>query len=164
LRLVPPPPDPYSLSLRWLAVRELTELQLRQRLAARRISARSIDEEVRRLKIEGALDDRRSALAAARRAVLVKRHGRHRVAQELAALGIDREVAHGVVQEVFAEIDEPEMLEQALARRLGRTRRLVKDSVEYRKLYGYLVRQGFEPSAVANLLRNRARRSARPED
>jgi regulatory protein len=159
-----PPPDPYSLSLRWLALRELTELQLRQRLAARRVSARSIDEVVRRLKTEGALDDRRSALAAARTAALVKRHGRHRVAQHLAALGVAREVALGVVQEVFAEIDEPEMLEQALARRLGRTRRLVKDPAEYRKLYGYLVRQGFEPSAVANLLRNRARPSARPED
>jgi SOS response regulatory protein OraA/RecX len=65
---------------------------------------------------------------------------------------------------VFAEIDEDKLLEQAFTRRLGRTRRSVKDAAEYRKLYGYLVRQGFEPSAVVKLLRDRSRPSARPEE
>lgn len=159
-----PPTDPYGLSLKWLALRELTERQLRQRLAARQVPGGSIDEVVRTLQSNGTLDDRRTALAAARTDALVKRHGRFRVSQHLAALGIARDLARRVVQEVFAEIDEEELLERALARRLGRTRRLVKDTGEYRKLYGYLVRQGFDPSAVANLLRERARPAALPDE
>ena len=131
---------------------------------ARQVPARSIDEVVLTLKSNGALDDGRTARAAARTDALVKRHGRSRVTQHLAALGIDRDLARRVVQEVFAEIDEQELLERALARRLGRTRRAVKDAAEYRRLYGYLVRQGFEPSAVSNLLRERARPAARQEE
>jgi SOS response regulatory protein OraA/RecX len=155
-----PPTDPYGLSLKWLALRELTERQLRQRLAARQVPGGSIDEVVRTLQSNGT----RTALAAARTDALVKRHGRFRVSQHLAALGIARDLARRVVQEVFAEIDEQELLERALARRLGRTRRLVKDPGEYRKLYGYLVRQGFDPSAVTALLRERARPAALPEE
>ena len=85
-----PPTDPYGLSLKWLALRELTERQLRQRLAARQVPGGSIDEVVRTLQSNGTLDDRRTALAAARTDALVKRHGRFRVSQHLAALGIDR--------------------------------------------------------------------------
>ena len=159
-----PPADPYALSLKWLALRDLTERQLRQRLAARQVPARTIDDVVRTLKSNGTLDDRRTALAAARTAALVKRHGRYRVARHLAALGIDRNLARHVVQDVFADIDEGELLERALARRLGKTRRSVKDAAEYRRLYGYLVRQGFDPSAVTTLLRDRSRPADRPED
>jgi SOS response regulatory protein OraA/RecX len=160
----PPPSDPYVLSLKWLAIRELTERQLRQRLAARQVPSPSIDEVVQTLKRNRALDDQRTARAAARTQALVKRHGRYRVTRHLAVLGIDRDLARRVVQEVFAEIDEDTLLEQAFTRRLGRTRRSVKDAAEYRKLYGYLVRQGFEPSAVVKLLRDRSRPSARPEE
>jgi regulatory protein len=159
----PPPSDPYALSLKWLAIRELTERQLRQRLAARQVPSPSIDEVVQTLKRNGAIDDQRTARAAARTQALVKRHGRYRVTRHLAVLGIDRDLARRVVQEVFAEIDEDKLLEQAFTRRLGRTRRAVKDAAEYRKVYGYLVRQGFEPSAVVKLLRDRSR-AARPEE
>jgi len=159
-----PHPDPYTLSLKWLALRELSERQVRQRLAARQVPASSIDDVVRRLTANGALDDRRTARAAARTDALVKRHGRRRVAQHLQVLGIDRDLARRVVQDVFAEIDERELLERALTRRLGRTRRSVKDAAEYRRLYAYLIRQGFESSAVTNLLRERSRPSVRADD
>jgi SOS response regulatory protein OraA/RecX len=158
------PPDPYTLALKWLGLRELSEHQIRQRLAARRVSANDIDDAVRALKSHGALDDRRTAVAAARTDALVKRHGRRRVTERLQALGIGRELARRVVEDVFAEIDEQALLERALARRLGRTRRGIKDPAEYRRLYAYLVRQGFEPSAVANLLRDRSRSVALSDD
>jgi regulatory protein len=158
------PRDPYNLSLKWLALRELSERQVRQRLAARQVPAKSIDDVVRALKSNGALDDRRTAVAAARTEALVKRHGRRRATQHLQALGIGRELARRAVEDVFAEIDEQALLERALARRLGRTRRAIKDAAEYRKLYAYLVRQGFEPSAVASLLRDRSRSVAPGDD
>jgi SOS response regulatory protein OraA/RecX len=150
--------------LKWLALRELSEHQVRQRLAARHVSAKAIDDAVHTLKSTGALDDRRTAVAAARTDALVKRHGRRRVAERLQALGIGRELARRVVEEVFAEIDEQALLERALARRLGRTRRAIKDATEYRRLYAYLVRQGFEPSEVASLLRGRSRAVALADD
>ncbi|HEY7448459.1 MAG TPA: regulatory protein RecX [Vicinamibacterales bacterium] len=158
------PPDPYTLSLKWLGLRELSERQIRQRLAARQVSVKDIDDAVRALKSNGALDDRRTAVAAARTDALVKRHGRRRVTQHLLALGIGRELARQVVENVFADIDEQALLERALARRLGRTRRAIKDAAEHRRLYAYLVRQGFEPSAVASLLRHRSRSVALADD
>jgi SOS response regulatory protein OraA/RecX len=159
-----PPSDPYALCLTWLALRELTELQLRRRLRARHVTDETIEEVVGRLKRNGALDDRRAAAAIARTAVVVKRHGRQRVTRQLETLGIDRGLARRVVQEVFAEVDEGELMQRALARRLGRSASVVKSPADYRRLYGYLVRQGFEPSAVTALLRARSRPAARPED
>jgi len=158
------PADPYSLAVKWLAVRELTEVQVRERLRARQVSSQIIEDVVARLRRGGALDDRRTALACARTHALVKRQGRNRVLRELEASGIDRDLARQAVQDVFDHIDERDLMERALARRLGRGRRTIRDAAEYRRVYGYLVRQGFEASAVSALLRERSRGPAQSED
>jgi regulatory protein len=160
----PAPADPYVLALGWLARRELTAFQIRQRLGARQVPSGSIDEVLGRLRRRGALDDRRTALAVARTAVVVKRHGRHRVLRQLEAIGIDRALAQRAVGEVFESLDEQALLDQALARRLGRTRRIGTDPAERRRLYAYLVRQGFDASAVSARLRARFRRSPDQHD
>src|SRR6185503_9686505 len=144
----------YVTGLTLLARRELAEAQLRTRLARRKFDQEDIDSAVVRLRLEGALDDRRTAFACARTAVRVGHHGRARVVRQVEALGIARDVARQVVADVFSELDEAELLEQALNRRLRRGVDL-GDPAIVRRVHRYLVGQGFDPSAVTGLLRRR---------
>jgi regulatory protein len=148
-------PDAYDTGLRMLARRELSEAQIRVRLERRQFEQDEIDEAVVRLRQEGALDDRRTALACARTETHVKRHGRLRVLRQLEALGIDRGVAKAAVAEVFADIDESSLLVQTLEKRLRggalRGRAMVQ------RVQRYLLAQGFEAAQVNALIRSRVR-------
>jgi regulatory protein len=139
-----------------LSRRELSTMQVRQRLARKGFEADAVHAAASRLLGNGALDDRRVALAAARTHAQVKRHGRDRVARELSALGIDRHVADEALAEVFGTVDETALLEQALDRRL-RPHLDVRDAAVQRRLFGALLRQGFDGQAVSRALRARAR-------
>jgi regulatory protein len=144
----------YVTGLTLLARRELAETQLRARLIKRKFDPEDIDIAVARLRRERAIDDRRTAMACARTEVHVRHHGRVRALRQIEALGIARDIARQAVAEVFTELDEAELLEQALDRRLRRGVDL-GDPVIVRRMHRYLVGQGFDPSAVTGLLRRR---------
>ena len=144
----------YTAGLELLARRELSEAQLRARLARRQFDAGEIDAAIARLRSERALDDRRAALACARTEASLRRRGRARVVQQVESLGIARDVARAAVSEVFAELDERSLLEQALERRLRRGVSLA-DAAGVRRLHRYLIAQGFEPAHVAALIESR---------
>jgi regulatory protein len=138
--------DAYVLALGWLARRELTEKQVRQRLARRGLEAEPIDEAVARLKAERALDDARVAGAFARTAVRLKSRGPMRLERDLQQLGIERGAAKAAVREVLADTDEKTLARQALARRWRRADR--PGPADAARLYRALLRQGFGPSAA----------------
>jgi regulatory protein len=142
--------DPYVLALGWLARRELTEKQIRQRLARRACEPDAIDEAVTRLKAERALDDTRVAGAFARTAVRLKGRGPIRLERDLQALGIDRGAARAAVRDVLADTDEATLARQALARRWRRADR--PEPADAARLYRALLRQGFGPSAARGAL------------
>lgn len=148
------PPDPYVQALGWLARRELSSLQIRRRLQRRGVEPEAIEAAVERLTRERALDDRRVALAYARTAVAIKRRGRDRVLREITALGVSKPVADAAVGEVFGEVDERALLEQALTRRWPEGRPLTLPA-DRQRLYRTLVRQGFRSDAVLAALRGR---------
>jgi regulatory protein len=150
------PDRAYIVSLTLLARRELSEAQVRTRLAKRKFEDNEIDAAMTRLKRERALDDRRTALACARTQVRIKHRGRARVVRQIEALGIARDIARDAVAEVFAELDEPSLLEQALDRRLRHGLSL-SDPVVFRRMHRYLLGQGFDPGHVTTLLRRRAK-------
>jgi regulatory protein len=146
----------YVTALGLLARRELAEAQLRTRLAKRKFEDDEIDAALTRLRGERALDDRRTALACARTQVRIKHRGRARVVRQVEALGIDRDIAREAVAEVFAELDEQALLEQALDRRLRHGLSL-SDPAVVRRVHRYLLGQGFDPGRVTALLRRRAK-------
>jgi regulatory protein len=146
----------YVTALGLLARRELAEAQLRTRLAKRKFTDDEIDAAMTRLRRERALDDRRTALACARTQVRIKHRGRLRVVRHIEALGINRDIAREAVAEVFAELDENVLLEQALDRRLRHGRSL-SDPAVVRRVHRYLLGQGFDPGRVTELLRRRAK-------
>lgn len=138
-----------------LARRELSEAQLRERLARREHPPDAIEAAVERLRASGLLDDRRVARSAARTEAQVRSRGRSRVMQRLHALGIPPEVAAEAADEVFETVDEEALLEAALARRLHGPAARIRDAAHFRRLHQQLVRQGFAPSAVTRALRAR---------
>ncbi len=107
-----PPEDPdsskaaYFRALRWLTARELSEAQVRSRLAEKGYTEIAIKPALERLIQDRTVDDRRAATAVARTEARVRRHGPHRVMGKLIAMHIDRDLARDVVRELFGEEDE----------------------------------------------------------
>jgi regulatory protein len=135
-----------------LAGRELSEAQVRQRLARRKHDADDIDRAIERLKEGGYIDDARAAAVIARRETTVRRRGKARVSNRLRAAGIAATVADRAIEQVFKEVDADALLDASLERRLrGRTR--IEDDKEMQRLYRYLVGQGFEGDRVLAKLR-----------
>jgi regulatory protein len=135
-----------------LARRELSEAQVRQRLARRTHESTDIDDAIARLKQEGAIDDRRVAEAIARTETSLKKRGRLRVKRKIESAGISSSVAKGALDETFDAIDADALLDAALAKRL-RHGKAIADEREFNRLYRYLVGQGFESDRVLAVLK-----------
>lgn len=135
-----------------LARRELSEAQVRQRLARRSHDSDQIDDAVARLKEERAIDDRRVAEAIARSETSLRKRGRRRVTRKIESAGISSSLARQAADETFSAIDADALLDAALAKRL-RHGKVIADDREFNRLYRYLVSQGFEPDRVLARLR-----------
>jgi regulatory protein len=146
----------YLDGLKMLARRELSEAQVRQRLARRQHDPDAVDEAIARLKMERAIDDARTAAAIARTETAVKRRGRLRVTQAIDKAGIGRATARRALDDVFATLDHDALIEAALTKRL-RGREAIKDDKEFARLYRFLLGQGFESDRVMKTLESHRR-------
>jgi regulatory protein len=146
----------YVDALKMLARRELSEQQVRQRLARKAHDPGDIDDAVERLRSERALDDARVAEAIARTEVAVRKRGKLRVQMQIERAGIARTTARRAVDETFEGIDDAALLEASLAKRL-RGRDTIEDDREFERLYRYLTSQGFESDRVLQVLNRRKR-------
>jgi regulatory protein len=144
----------YLAGLKLLARRELSEAQVRQRLARKKYDPDQIDEAIVRLKESRAVDDQRVAAAIARTETTVKRRGRLRVRRQIEQAGIAPAVASRAVDDVYEDVDPDALIQSALAHRL-RGRETVADEKEFQRLYRYLIAQGFEHDRVMTALRPR---------
>ena len=122
----------YVDGLRMLARRELSEAQIRQRLARREHTAEAI----------------------ARTQSSFKRRGKLRIRRQIEQAGIAPATARTVVDEVFESVDQDAQLQASLATRL-RGRGRIADEREFARLYRYLIGQGFEVDTVLRALRAR---------
>ena len=147
--------DAYTLVLTWLARRELSTRQVRDRLMRREIPVEQVDDAIARLTADRTLNDRRVALAAARTDAAIHRRGRRRVLQHLHQIGIDRETATAAVDEVFGDLDESALLDQAITRSLRGQSANALDRKGLARIVRRLIGQGFEPGAVYARLRRK---------
>jgi regulatory protein len=145
----------YVAGLKMLSRRELSEAQVRQRLARKQFEEDDINAALERLRRQRAVDARRAALACPRSEVRQKNRGRARVLRQVEGLGIATPVARAAVAEVFEELDERALLEQALERRLRRGP--LTDAASARRVHRYLLAQGFDPSQVMTAIRGRVK-------
>lgn len=149
----------YLDALHLLSRRALSVAECRDRLVARDHSQSDIDAAIAHLLETGGLDDRRLAGAYARTAVETKGRGRLRVVRELQARGVDKEIAGEAAAEVFGEKDERSLVKKALQKKL-RGHQAPTDTAGFARLYQYLMRQGFSPAVVSDVLRKLRRGSA----
>ncbi|HEX2453766.1 MAG TPA: regulatory protein RecX [Vicinamibacterales bacterium] len=152
-----PPPhnrrgSAYSDALALLSRRDLSVSECRARLRDREHPAEDIDAAIERLRESGALDDARVARSYAQTALSVKGRGRLRILRELQERGISKEDAAGALGDVAGSSDERALVTKAIQKRL-RTGRRPTDRAGFARLYQYLMRQGFTPSAVSAELR-----------
>ena len=137
-----------------LARRELSEAQIRQRLARKGHEHDDVNAAVERLRTERAIDDARVAEAIAHTDVTVRRHGKLRVRRHIEQAGIAPAIARHAIDAVFGEVDDEALLDASLEKR-RRNSDQPMDRAEFRRLYRYLVAQGFEPDRVLAALKRR---------
>ena len=147
--------DAYLAGLKMLGRRELSEAQVRQRLARRGHEPDSIDAAVARLREERAIDDVRVAEAIVRTQSSIRGRGRLRVLREVERAGIAAAIARRAVDDVFGGLDPDALLEASLAKRL-REREPIADDAQFRRLYRYLIGQGFEADRIIAALKARS--------
>ena len=136
-----------------LGQRELSEAQVRTRLARRGCDADAITNALERLKRDRTLDDGRVARAAARLEAGIRHRGPARVRQRLQSMGLADDVVHKAVTEAFEDVDELALLDAAFERRLrGRELAELDDKARARLVRG-LVGQGFSFGAVLRKVR-----------
>jgi regulatory protein len=140
-----------------LARRELSEHQVRERLARKGHEDDAIDVAIARLREERALDDARVAEAIARTETSIRRRGKLRVRMQIQRAGIDKSIAKRAVDDVFGTIDDEALIEASLSKRL-RGRETIADDREFQRLYRYLAGQGFESDRIMKLLSARRKR------
>jgi regulatory protein len=142
----------YHEALKMLARRELSEAQVRQRLARRVEDRDSIDQAIARLKAEGTINDERVAGVIARTQTTLKSRGRRRVQQQIEAAGIAKSIASRAVDEAFQDLDADALLSASLEKRL-RGRQRIDDDREFQRLFRYLTAQGFDTDRILAHLR-----------
>ena len=151
-------PSAYIDGLKMLGRRELSEKQVRERLARKGYEPEEIDEAVARLREERAINDQRVAEAIARTETGIRKRGKVRVRMQLERAGISRETAKQAIESVFEAIDDEALIEASLRKRL-RGRDTIADDREFQRLFRYLVGQGFESDRVMRALRTRRKRT-----
>jgi regulatory protein len=156
--------DAYSTALTLLSRRELSTRQLRERLARRKFPPPEIDAAIARLTGDGTLDDRRAAIGAARLEASIRRRGRRRVLQHIQQLGISGEIARAAVDEVFRDLDEAAILDQAIGRRLRGADPKSLDAARLARIARGLIGQGFAPGQVHGRLRQLSKKGALESD
>ena len=146
----------YLDALHFLARRELSVTQLRDRLIHREHDRDEIDRAIEHLLETRRLDDARAAAAYVRTAIKVKGRGRLRIQRELSEMGIARDVAVQAIADAFGDVDERAQIAAAIRKKLhGKAK--IATPAEYVRVYQFLMRQGFTPAAVSAVLRAQRR-------
>jgi len=143
-----PPRSARSAALALLSRRDYSTYELQQKLTDRGFDDDAIEDAVADLGARGFVDDRRVAAAHVRTASKVKGRGRIRIARELAARGIARDVIDEAVNAL-----EPGEAIDAIRRILQRKRWPAKPSlVERQKMFRHLLGRGFPAETISRAL------------
>jgi regulatory protein len=147
------PPDAFEAAVRLLTGRAHSELELRRKLLRRSCPPDDVDRALARARGLGYLDD--AAFARGLTAQRSRSRGPALIAAELAARGVDREVARAAV----GSVDRGELV--AAARRLAA--RGANRSADQRAIAGRLLRRGFPGDVVREALGPEAEVEIEPE-
>ena len=128
--------------------------ELERWLLQRGFDRADVTDAVQRLTEIGAIDDSQFARAFARSRALGKGMSRRRLTQELSRRGVARPMADAAIADVLEEesVDERALLESAAHKKLELLHGHDAETVR-RRLYGYLVRRGYDVNDIQAVLR-----------
>lgn len=119
-------------------------------------NAEIVDAVLEKLKEYNYLNDAEYAENYASFNIRQKPQGRRKLQLKLAQKRIDKETAAGALEKVFEETPEADLIDQALEKRL-RLKGVPQDREETKKLFDYLLRQGFSFDLVREKVRDVAK-------
>lgn len=156
--------DCFDTSLRLLGIRAHSGLQLRLKLRRRGFDEEVVASTLVRLLADGWLDEKSFAEQFVR-SKLRRRNGSVRIARELEAAGVTRDMTRGALAAVLEDVSEEDYLREACAKRMrSLTRRggvevLQSDEVR-NKLITHLLQQGYDTSAVLRIVAEEIKQAA----
>jgi len=146
----------FARAVKLLTAKSRSVAELRERLSERCPSKAIVETVIARLREYGYLDDERYALGYASAKVRQQPIGRRRLQQSLQMKQVSRAVADEVLDQVFSETPEAELLDRALEKRI-RLRGRPKTRAEAKSLFDHLLRQGFPFELVSEKVRAAAK-------
>lgn len=144
----------FDRALNLLTYRARSVEEMRTRLLEKEWAEKTIvDEVIGKLLNYGYLNDRDFAREFATARLRQKPVGRRLLQQKLSLKKLDREVVRQTLEECFIENSEVDLISLAIERRV-RARGEPKSKEDLKKLFDYLMRQGFSSALVSEKLRN----------
>lgn len=140
-------------ALQLLEYRSHAAKELSRKLSLRGYDAAAIHAVIERLKESGLLDDKRFAEDFAASRLAARPQGARLLLSKLLARGIAKETAEAAVKKALEGRDETALATQSARGYLKRYRGGSLDLRRIRSLQGYLVRKGFDFSAIAAAIR-----------
>ena len=146
-----------------LSRRPYSVAELRRALERRFPDSAEVPNVLSRLRQLGYLDDARFAEAYASSLARVRNYGRHRVRRELKGKLVDYRVIDHAVENAFDSVDERELLERAVDKKI-RTLRKPITRPKLASLCQSLARRGFRADDIMRVIRSRPELSNVPYD
>lgn len=143
----------FERAVKLLAAKPRSVAELRERLLqGKNTSEEVVETVIARLREYGYLDDERFAFSYASYKVKQRPLGRRRLQRDLKLKKVENKVAEEVLELVFAETPEEQLIDAAIEKRI-RLRGRPTTRIEARKLFDHLLRQGFEFELVSDKVR-----------
>ncbi len=139
-------------ALRYLSLRDRTELEVRTYLIGKGYPAEAVEEAVGKVRGWGYLDDARTAMAMARNRMERSHWGPARLERELERRGVAPTVIEEVLRQVMVDRDE-ETLASAAAKQYLRTHPGAIGEKGMRRLVGFLGRRGFSGEVTGRVVK-----------
>ncbi|MCM8780755.1 MAG: recombination regulator RecX [Candidatus Omnitrophica bacterium] len=133
-----------------LKFRLRSEDEIRRRLKKKRFNSTVIEKTLAFLRVRGFLDDRQFARSWLE-SRLKNKFGLRRIKQELLLKGIDKKIIDEQIEEIREGYSEEDLVAGLAQKRLNQLKDLDPQKAK-RRLYSYLIRRGFSPERVLDVL------------
>ncbi|MFH1313357.1 MAG: regulatory protein RecX [Candidatus Eisenbacteria bacterium] len=151
-----------EIALRLLKTRPRTEEELKRRFRKSDLRVKIWERVLDDLKDEGQVDDRVFAQLWIREKIGRAGSGRKRIASDLRSKGIDRTIVEEEIARNYDDADETEIAKRLAIKRLGRLKSLPA-GVARRRIYGLLLRRGFQSDVASAALEAALETASREE-
>ena len=146
----------FERAIKLLAAKPRSVAELRERLLrgkSVRANESVVETVIARLREYGYLDDERFAFSYASSKVKQRPIGRRRLQRDLKLKQVENDVADEVLEQVYAETPEEQLIDRAIEKRI-RLRGRPRTRAEAKSLFDHLLRQGFEFELVSEKVRS----------